>query len=384
MEHFYQNIHGWFDYENVYKYAVRLFPSGADFCEVGVYKGKATAYLGTEITNAGKQITVTCVDIFEPSKIMALGGDSYSLEEFKTNIAPISEHITICKGESVLVAKDIQNKSMDFIFIDAGHTYEEVLSDIQSWLPKLKPGGIIAGHDYSANWPGIEQAVREVFGTDFITTGACWMHVKHNNHCSLTQFQNYVTVLNQERSDFVTKELDKFGVSFSPIQCVTLKDLPEDSNVWQANGHSFLKAFNAYKATETEKPLLVLEDDIKFTANPNHTIKKALAELPENWDLLYLGSNIQAPCKPYSNHLDRMVFGWCTHSVAYSHKAIDYILKKFNPMTDYPFDEWLRLQPFNAFVTRPTLITQRSGFSYIQNTDVNYECIFNSQINLTK
>lgn len=50
----------------------------------------------------------------------------------------------------------------DLIFVDAGHTYEEVKEDIASYLPLLAPGGIICGHDYGTPiWPGVTQAVRE-------------------------------------------------------------------------------------------------------------------------------------------------------------------------------------------------------------------------------
>jgi hypothetical protein len=52
------------------------------------------------------------------------------------------------------------------VFIDADHTYEAVKADIAAWLPKVKPDGILAGHDYkhfpSMNF-GVIQAVTEAF-----------------------------------------------------------------------------------------------------------------------------------------------------------------------------------------------------------------------------
>jgi hypothetical protein len=64
------------------------------------------------------------------------------------------------------------------VFIDADHTYESITSDIQSWLPKVKVGGIISGHDY--NHPPVKQAVHEllnVFGVNN-TEGAPWWSMK--------------------------------------------------------------------------------------------------------------------------------------------------------------------------------------------------------------
>jgi hypothetical protein len=52
---------------------------------------------------------------------------------------------------------------VDFLFIDANHTYEFVRNDIQMWLPKMKPGSVMAGHDYNMSHPGVIQAVNEMF-----------------------------------------------------------------------------------------------------------------------------------------------------------------------------------------------------------------------------
>jgi hypothetical protein len=54
------------------------------------------------------------------------------------------------------------------IYIDASHDYISVKEDINLWLPKLKPGGVICGDDYILGWPGVIQAVDEVFGKENI------------------------------------------------------------------------------------------------------------------------------------------------------------------------------------------------------------------------
>lgn len=65
--------------------------------------------------------------------------------------------------KSVEAATQFEDNSIDFVYIDAGHNYEAVKSDIQTWLPKVKHGSYIAGDDYNARWPGLIKAVREVF-----------------------------------------------------------------------------------------------------------------------------------------------------------------------------------------------------------------------------
>jgi hypothetical protein len=60
-----------------------------------------------------------------------------------------------------------QGVRLDSVYIDASHHYAEVMADIGAWRPLVRPGGIIAGHDY---WPahvGVMDAVNEVFGRGF-------------------------------------------------------------------------------------------------------------------------------------------------------------------------------------------------------------------------
>jgi len=68
-------------------------------------------------------------------------------------------------------------RNIDMVFIDADHSYEGVHNDILKWLPKVKSGGIISGHDYGLNpagvnrFPGVDRAVHELLGEENIKTG---------------------------------------------------------------------------------------------------------------------------------------------------------------------------------------------------------------------
>lgn len=63
------------------------------------------------------------------------------------------------KGDSVEMAEKVKNESLDFIFIDADHRYPAVIKDLAAWVPKLKPGGVLCGHDI--HLPGVKKAVDE-------------------------------------------------------------------------------------------------------------------------------------------------------------------------------------------------------------------------------
>jgi len=65
--------------------------------------------------------------------------------------------------------------SMDFVFIDADHSYEAVQSDIANWRPIIRTGGWLLGHDYNAKWPGVVSAVDRAFGSRVrVFPGSIW------------------------------------------------------------------------------------------------------------------------------------------------------------------------------------------------------------------
>jgi hypothetical protein len=54
----------------------------------------------------------------------------------------------IIRQYSLEASSLFENNSLDFVYIDANHKYEFVSEDIISWYPKIRPGGLISGHDY--------------------------------------------------------------------------------------------------------------------------------------------------------------------------------------------------------------------------------------------
>jgi hypothetical protein len=61
-------------------------------------------------------------------------------------------------------AARLWNETVDFVFIDARHTYDSVISDILDWMPHVRVGGLICGHDYlHPHFPGVSKAVHDIF-----------------------------------------------------------------------------------------------------------------------------------------------------------------------------------------------------------------------------
>jgi hypothetical protein len=66
---------------------------------------------------------------------------------------------------SLDAARLVPDESLDFIFIDAIHLYEDARADLAAWRPKLRADGILAGHDYTPAFGGVMRAVDESIPT---------------------------------------------------------------------------------------------------------------------------------------------------------------------------------------------------------------------------
>lgn len=60
--------------------------------------------------------------------------------------------VKIVRGSSPAIAEQFEDDFFDWLYIDADHGWEAVWLDLRAWLPKVKTGGILCGHDYT--WPG--------------------------------------------------------------------------------------------------------------------------------------------------------------------------------------------------------------------------------------
>jgi len=75
--------------------------------------------------------------------------------------------------------KLIRDEELDFIYIDGNHRYEWVKRDIELYFPKVKIGGLVAGHDYKSEEPGVKRAVEEFFGKNYEQSNWDWWEVRN-------------------------------------------------------------------------------------------------------------------------------------------------------------------------------------------------------------
>lgn len=165
---------------------IRVLPDKAHIVEVGAWKGRSTAFLAVEIINSGKQIKLDVVDSWTgPAQDPEVySGDAEFLahgrniiELFKKNMSPVEGLIDLTPVQkwSVQAARGYENQSLDFVYIDADHSYDGVVEDLHAWVPKIKQTGVIGGHDYHEGaWPDVTTAVDEAFGKVNVTDTNTW------------------------------------------------------------------------------------------------------------------------------------------------------------------------------------------------------------------
>jgi len=181
MIHFHHTVDGWCAVEQfkLYEKMVEEATDGSHFVEVGTWKGKSTSFMGVVIANSGKKIRFDCIDTFKGSTEhqndpSIVNGTLF--DEFIHNTKPIQQYINPIVSDSVEAAKNYEDGSVDFIYLDGDHSYGGLCRDIEAWLPKLKPGGVIAGDDINnPDFPDVPNAILK-FISDFDIDNQIWIH----------------------------------------------------------------------------------------------------------------------------------------------------------------------------------------------------------------
>jgi hypothetical protein len=129
--------------ENGWKYGV----------EVGVWYGRTFFHLLDTVPG----LVLFGVDIWIQSDKNVHHVDQAENRKCVYARAKLYEGANILEMPSLEAAKQFPGESIDFVFIDADHSYLAVLDDISAWSPKVKVGGWVTGHDW--DWQTVGDAV---------------------------------------------------------------------------------------------------------------------------------------------------------------------------------------------------------------------------------
>lgn len=176
IRRYWHDVDGWFTWRSAQEEAVRVFPDGSRFVEVGTYLGRSLCSLAEVVERSGKNIDVIGVDTCRGSGPEGVRGKNYhgsAVAEGSGTFAGalhknvldcgFGERITLIVSDSVSAARLFADRSLDWVHLDACHDYASVKADIDAWLPKVKAGGWLSGDDYDEQkWPEVVKAVSEI------------------------------------------------------------------------------------------------------------------------------------------------------------------------------------------------------------------------------
>jgi hypothetical protein len=165
------DVEGWCDFRDFYTAIAGKLQKDDVFVEVGAWKGQSIIHLAQRLQDQEKPVKLLAVDTF-------LGDDDTGkadvFDQFEGNViaANCDDMIAPLAWTSVQAAMDIEDASLAGVFIDAAHDYDSVSADLKAWLPKVKEGGIFAGHDIDS--PNVQRALDDA-GIQYVTVGRCWV-----------------------------------------------------------------------------------------------------------------------------------------------------------------------------------------------------------------
>lgn len=152
--------------------------------EIGVWKGRSTIFMASELKRRGATSAVIAVDTWLGSSEHWIEDDYFSemdfwsgypalYYKFISNIKrmDVADYVVPLPLDSLNAAHLLEQRHIcpDMIHLDGGHHYDSVMADLRAWWPILSPGGLFIGDDYYTN--GLWITVRQAFDDFFASFG---------------------------------------------------------------------------------------------------------------------------------------------------------------------------------------------------------------------
>jgi len=153
---------------------IDILPQDVYMAEVGSYSGESARMF------LRKAKILHCIDLWLPYEDygVPIGYMDQAEAAFDILQCQYSDRIIKHKMDSLKAADLFEDRSFDVVYIDADHSYPAARSDILKWRQKVKPNGILAGHDYDHHHIGVKLAVDELLGTpDRCFEDSSWMKI---------------------------------------------------------------------------------------------------------------------------------------------------------------------------------------------------------------
>lgn len=121
------------------------------------------------------------------------------------------------------------------------------------------------------------------------------------------------------------------------------------------------------------KSIVILEDDAMFIENFNDYFEIIYPQVPEDWDILYLGANHQKPPTLVAENVGKCIETWTTHAIVFKQSSYQIILEELYRL-EHPIDVAFSklFDRVNAYSILPSIVFQRPSYSNIENKFTDY------------
>lgn len=173
-------IPGWFNFSPFYDEMVDHLPQNSHIVEVGVLFGCSSVYLASRLKQKGKHAQLDLVDTFDINNLGTEGrpiadkhgGFRQAFETYRRGTDLDAPNVRVLQMKGVSAAWQYDKESLDFVFLDGDHSTENVRMEIEAFKPRIKKGGILAGHDIVME--SVRTAVLASFPTISRREGNIW------------------------------------------------------------------------------------------------------------------------------------------------------------------------------------------------------------------
>lgn len=159
-------------------------PDGSTIVEIGAWMGKSVKFTAQYLKEKGRKINYTVIDTFKGSQnekehldiVKKYGGSIKDV--FLKNTSGLENYFNLIEKDSNEAFYYLKDNSVDLLFIDGDHSFEQVSKDVLNFYSKVKAGGVISGDDYHPVW-GVFNAAPVMLGAINLNVfGQIWWTIK--------------------------------------------------------------------------------------------------------------------------------------------------------------------------------------------------------------
>jgi glycosyl transferase family 25 len=178
-----------------------------------------------------------------------------------------------------------------------------------------------------------------------------------------------------DRREHIIKQLTDLDITDFEVVDAVRHDIP-----WKGCFKSHLKCIQYAKDIQLPY-ILILEDDCIFTTDAKFLLTEVLNELHQlDWDMFFLGCNLQNPAYKISNHILKITGGWTAHAYMVHSKIYDMILN-FSDEKEIDVYYTELMKTHNVYMCDPMIAYQLPSHSDLQHGYRDYnQAMFNNYL----